>query len=67
MLADCGKKGKRILVLNATGSDHVLLDLAFAPEDVKAFDTYGKPVPASTLAAGLNAVRVPEGGYLSFR
>ena len=67
MLAACGPKGKRIIVLNATGSDNVFLNLAFAPEDVKAFDTYGSPVPAPTLAAGLNSARIPEGGYLTFR
>lgn len=64
MAVASGPAGKTVYVLNATGADRVLLDLAFPPVSVRAFDTFGDPVPAPALSAGLNAAAVPAGGYL---
>ena len=59
--------GKPVYVLNASGSDHVLLNLPARPGKVEAYDLYGRPVKAPRLAKGLNEAAVPCGGYLVLR
>jgi len=60
----CGKADRPVYVLNGTGADGVILDLAAVPEALDVFDAEGRrvtvPVPET---AGLLRVAVPAGGY----
>ena len=67
VMARVSEGGKPVYVLNASGSDHVLLNLPARPGKVEAYDLYGRPVKAPRLAKGLNEAAVPCGGYLVLR
>ena len=55
---------RETFVLNGTGENRLVLRVHAAPRRVQAFDTFGKEVPAPSLAVGVNEVPVPCSGYL---
>jgi len=56
--------GKTVYVLNATGSKEIYVDCPDTPASIAAFDTFGNPVKAPSVAKGVSRVAVPCGGYL---
>ena len=69
----CGKdgavpaQGQQVLVVNAGETDQLILDLAWKPRSVQAFDLYGKGIKAPALRSGLQRATIPVGGYLIIR
>ena len=61
---DGGAPDRETFVLNGTGENRLVLRVHAAPRRVQAFDTFGKEVPAPSLAVGVNEVSVPCSGYL---
>ena len=61
---DGGAPDRETFVLNGTGENRLVLRVHAAPRRVQAFDTFGKEVPAPSLAVGVNEVPVPCSGYL---
>lgn len=64
VVCDTGAPDRTVYVLNATATGRLTLRLPAAPVRAEAFDTFGDPAGARTLAPGLNDVPVPESGYL---
>ena len=48
-------------------TDQLILDLAWKPRSVQAFDLYGKGIKAPALRRGLQRATIPVGGYLIIR
>lgn len=63
-LVNGGAPDRETFVLNGTGENRLVLRVHAAPRRVQAFDTFGKEVPAPSLAVGVNEVPVPCSGYL---
>ena len=55
---------KTAYVLNATGTQRVIVEMKQPATAVKVFDTYGKAIGTSQpLAGGLHSISIPDGGY----
>lgn len=59
--------GRRCLVVNASGAEELVLDLASRPVSAEVFDTTGRAGEAGVPESGLARVRVPLSGVLSLR
>ncbi len=59
--------GRRCLVVNASGVEELVLDLASRPVSAEVFDTTGRAGEAGVPESGLARVRVPLSGVLSLR
>jgi len=55
--------GKDVYVLNASQEPSLVLDVKGRAEAAEVFDTFGQSKGVRTLAAGLNRIAVPVGGY----
>lgn len=53
-----------VIVVNATGRDHLYVALPCAPKGAEAFDTFGIPAGTPAVDAGTQRVAVPRSGYL---
>ena len=58
---------RTVILVNATSSDTLFVDLPFAPATAEAFDTFGNRVETEIPGSGLQAVKVPVSGYLLLR
>ena len=65
-LVELGAPDKTCFVLNGTGTGELVIRAA-VPCEVEVFDTFGESQGTASLAAGLNAVKLPVSGYLSLR
>ena len=63
---DCGAMDRTVYVLNATEATSLVLDLRAAVQ-AEAFDTFGKSTGKTNVAAGLQRVACPAGGYVVLR
>ena len=59
--------GRRCLVVNASGAEELVLDLASRPVSAEVFDTTGRAGEAGVPESGLARIRVPLSGVLSLR
>ena len=64
LLVNVGKADRRVVVVNGTFADSVVLDLPVVPSTAEAFDAFGDAVPLQALKAGVNRVKLPRSGYL---
>lgn len=63
----CVKSGaadKPVYLVNATGTDAVIVDFAAKPAAIDAFDVFGRPAGTRTASAGLVRLAVPASGYV---
>ena len=63
-VVDVGTVVKPTWLFNATGSGRLEIRLSAVPRTVRCFDVFGRSVPAPSLTAGLNDLRVPVSGRL---
>ena len=61
------RPGKSVWVINATGTDELVLDLAAVPGSVRAFDVTGTQVATALPGSGLVRTGVPRSGLLELR
>ena len=59
--------GKTVYALNASQSPSLVLDVKGRAGTVQAFDTFGRSQGSRRIAAGLNRIAVPVGGYLEIK
>lgn len=55
---------KPVYLINATGADSVVADLAKAPLRVESFNVYGEKVDCVCPEAGVSRLSVPNSGYM---
>jgi hypothetical protein len=59
-----GKPNKVVYLVNATGTDEMIVDFAAKPALIEAFDVLGKAAGERVAAAGLVRLAVPKSGYV---
>ena len=59
--------GRTVYAINASQEPSLVLDLAAAPADAEAFDTFGRSAGFRKVGKGLQRVEVPLSGYLVLR
>ena len=55
---------KPLVLVNATGTPAMLVELPKRPSAVRAFDVLGRPVETPVPPAGISRVRVPMSGHM---
>jgi len=63
MCVRAGAADKPVILVNATGTASMLVELPVRPAKVEAFDTLGRPAPAPQAAAGCVRLAIPKSGY----
>lgn len=58
-----GPADRTVILVNATGAEGVLADLARKPSSVELFDVFGTPCGKTKAAEGLARLPVPASGY----
>lgn len=66
-VASVGNVSKPVWILNATGEESVIAELASKPRRAEVFDTFGTRVATVHPAAGINRIRVPHSGYVMLK
>jgi alpha-galactosidase len=59
-----GKPNKVVYLVNATGTDEMIVDFAAKPALIEAFGVLGKAAGERVAAAGLVRLAVPKSGYV---
>lgn len=59
-----GKPNKVVYLVNATGTDEMIVDFAAKPALIEAFDVLGKAAGERVAAVGLVRLAVPKSGYV---
>lgn len=62
-----GEARPTVIVVNASASGTLYVDLPAEPRSVEAFDTFGRRSPTGGAQAGPQRVAVPKSGYLLLR
>ncbi len=63
---DC-KPGTACYVVNASGTDHVILNLAEQPGSAELYEVIGEKIPSEKIQAGLSEVFIPVSGLLKLQ
>ena len=64
VVVDGGKADRTTYVINATGVERLVVELAAKPKRVEYYDTYGNKVAGTKLVKGLQNVDIPISGYV---
>lgn len=64
LVVPVGAADREVYVVNATGTDSMVLDLPARPQRVSVYDVFGHEVQAKSLDTGVQRVQIPAGGYI---
>ena len=64
VVVKAGKADRTAYIINATGVEKVVVELAGKPKKVEYYDTFGNRVAGAKLAKGLQNVNIPVSGYV---
>jgi len=67
VVLDCGAADKKVILVNATGSDGLYVNLPAVPQSIRMFDVLGREVSATLPSVGLVRLQVPASGHVEFR